>query len=295
MTDPRFGALVDAKRAVRSYVQDRVSVLVASVNADTVFQLEVDFARYLRDQGVEENLASELSTEQYPLVERKVADHVARWSAHGLSPPLGFHVEHEKTIVTWKHDRFEELTGHVPLPARHFEIEGWVSGATNRDFLLPCACFLRSLGCDPIYITDGARDEGIDLIGLIRAGPLRSTVLYVQAKSQPRISGDDLLREYAKFSALPQTDKHLKYLEALGVPRLKDGACFVYLCLVNGDFDFAAENHGRNLGALLRSRRQITDQLSRHYTPERLQQLGGDVSIPAGADLLRNLGPLLTP
>lgn len=295
MTDARFGTLGDAKRAVRSYVQDRVAITSVSVDAETVLHLEVDFARFLSEKGIEENLASELSAEQSSFVRRKVEDHVARWADQGLSPPLGFHIDQEQTIVTWKHERFEELTGYVAPPSRHFEAEAWISDFSNRDFLLPCACYLRSLGCDPIYITDGARDEGIDIIGLIKAGPLRSTVLYVQAKSQARISGEDLLREFAKFRALPQTEKHLLYLNVLGVPRLRDGASFVYLCLVNGDFDFAAETNGRNLGALLRSRRQMADQLARHYSYERLAELAGQITIPAGADLTANLAPRLQP
>ncbi|MBV2149048.1 hypothetical protein KRZ98_12235 [Sphingobium sp. AS12] len=295
MSDVRYGALGDAKKAVRAYIHEHLAISVASVDAEPAFQLEVDFARFLRTRGVEENLASELSAEQYALVERKVSDHVNRWFAHGLAPPLGFQVDNEKTIITWRHDRYEELTGHVPIPETHFKAAGWIADHLNRAFLLPCACYLRALGCDPIFITDGARDEGIDLIGLIRGGPLRSMVLYVQAKSQSRMSGDELLREFSKFASLPQTDKHLRYLDALGVSRLKDGASFVYLCLVNGDFDFAAETHGRNLGALLRSRRQIADQLSQHYSQDRLDQLGQTIVMPTGADLGRNLAPVLSP
>jgi hypothetical protein len=295
MTDSRFGALGDARRAVRSYIHEFLATSVTSVDAEPVMQLEVHFARFLQQRGIEPNLASELSAEQYSLVERKVEAHVARWSDHGLTPPFGFHVESDKTIVTWKHHRFEELTGHTPPPPAHFQVEGWISGKLNRDFLLPCACYLRSLDCDPIYITDGTKDEGIDLIGLIRSGPLRSTVLYVQAKSQFRISGDELLREFGKFNSLPQTDKHMMYLSALGLSRLKDGASFTYLCLVNGDFEFAAETYARQSGALLRSRRQVADQLARSYEPARLEQLSQQVSIPAGADLTRNLAPLLCP
>lgn len=295
MSDARYGALGGAKRAVGAYIREHLAVSVGSLDAEPVVQLEVDFARFLRTRGIEENLASELSAEQYALVERKVSDFVARWFAHGLTPPLGFQVDSEKTVITWRHERYEELTGHVSIPEMHFRASGWIAEHTNRAFLLPCACYLRSLGCDPIYITDGARDEGIDLVGLVRLGPLRSMVLYVQAKSQAWMSGDELLREFSKFSGLPQTDKHLRYLDAVGVSRLKDGASFVYLCLVNGDFEYAAETHGRNLGALLRSPRQLADQLSQHYSYERLDELGRSIVIPASADLTRNLAPLLTP
>lgn len=293
MPDRRFGSLGDAKTAVRSYVQDRLAAAVTAVDSETVLQLDVDFARFLHDRGIDQNLASELAAAQYGLLERKVTEHVAKWADYGLSPPVGFHIDRERTLVTWRHERFEELTGFVPLPARHFEISEWVSGHSGRPFLLPCACYLTSLGCDPIFITDGSGDEGIDLIGLIRTGPLRSTAIYVQAKSQGRISGDELLREFGKFSALPQTGLHMRYLEALGVPQRRDGANYVYFCLVNGEFEFAAETHGRNLGALLRSRRHIADQLAQTYTRDRLNALAGEIEIPKGADLTRNLAALL--
>ncbi|MBW6528978.1 restriction endonuclease [Sphingomonas sp. RHCKR7] len=295
MTDMRFGALGDARRAVRSFVQDRLALIVTAVDGERVVDLEVSFTRFLADHGIEENLASELSTEQYPAVRHKVADHIVRWSDQGLSPPFGFHVEQEGKVVTWRHDRFEELTGHPAPTTSQFEVQAWVAALLNRDFLLPCACYLRALGCDPVLITDGSRDEGIDLIGLLKSGPLRSTVVYVQAKSQARLSGDELLREFGKFAGLPQTEKHRQYLEALGFSRLRDGASALYLCMVNGDFEFAAENHARNVGALLRSRRQMADQLARVYSRQRLDELRAAVAIPPGADLGRNLAPLLHP
>ena len=295
MADVRFGALLDAKRAVRTYVQESLSIAVTAVDGDRVLNLEVGFSRFLQERGIGENVASELAAEQYELVRRKVERHFGVWGDHGLAPPAGFHVEQERTLVTWRHDRFEELTGLAPPRPELFATQQWVAKLLNRQFLLPCACYLRSLGCDPIYITDGTRDEGIDLVGLVRTGPFRSSILYVQAKSQGRISGDELLKEFGKFRALPQTVRHRQYLDALGASRLKDGASFVYLCLVNGEFDFAAEEQGRNLGALLRSRRQIADQLSKTYTAARLEEIEAAVTIPDGPDLQRNLAPALTP
>lgn len=295
MADARFGGLVDAKRAVRTYVQESLSVAVTAVDGERVMNLEVGFSRFLQERGIGENVASELAAEQYELVRRKVERHIGVWTDHGLASPAGFHVEQERTLVTWRHERFEELTGQVRPRSELFDTQQSVARLLNRHFLLPCACYLHSLGCDPIYVTDGTRDEGIDLVGLVRTGPFRSSILYVQAKSQGRISGDELLKEFGKFKALPQTSRHLQYLDALGASRLKDGAGFLYLCLVNGEFDFAAEEQGRNLGALLRSRRQIADQLSRTYTSARLAEIEAAVVIPDGPDLQRNLAPALAP
>jgi hypothetical protein len=78
MPDTRFGVLVDANRAVKTYVREHLAVAVLAPDAEPALQLEVHFSRFLRDRGVEEDLASELSAEQYELVRRKVDDHVAR-------------------------------------------------------------------------------------------------------------------------------------------------------------------------------------------------------------------------
>ena len=295
MADARFGVLGDAKKAVRGYVQSSLSVATAAVSGENVLNLEVDFARFLSGSGIDANLASELAAEQYVALQHKVEKHIETWKDEGLLTPMGFHVDQDRTLVMWRHELFEELTGLTPPPRELFAVQEWVSGLVHRDFLLPCACYLRSIGCDRIYVTDGTRDEGIDLIGLIREGPFRSTAVYVQAKSQGRISGDELLKEFAKYRALPQTPKHMQYLDALGASRLQDGMSFVYLCLVNGEFDHGAVENGRCLGALLRSRRQIADQLSRRYSRERLDALKSAIIIPDGPDLQRDLAPHLDP
>ena len=295
MGDTRFGVLGDAKRAVRSYVQSSLSATTTAVAGDNVLNLEVDFARFLQGKGINRDLASELAAEQYLALQFSVEKHIETWNDQGVLAPIGFHVDKARTLVMWRHERFEELTGLTPPARELFAAQEWVAGLVHRDFLLPCACYLRSIGCDRIYVTDGTKDEGIDLIGLIMDGPFRSTAVYVQAKSQGRISGDELLQEFAKFRALPQTVKHLHYLDALGASRLKDGMSFVYLVLANGDFDHAAVENGRCLGALLRSRRQIADQLSRTYSRERLDTLMVGVTIPDGPDLQRDLAPHLNP
>jgi hypothetical protein len=295
MTEGRFGALGDASGAVRAFILERLEPAVIRTQAARVINIELEFTEFLAERGVDRLVATETSVDQRLLVRRKVQEQIERWTSQGVSAPAGFSMDNEGLLVTWRHGSYEQLTGLEPPPAGMFEIQEWLAGQTNRSFLLPCACYLASIGCDPIYVTDGSRDEGIDCIGMLRSGPLRSTALFVQAKSQSVLKGSELLQEFGKFSALPRTAKYLQYLEALGVPRSTDGTAFVYLLIVNGDFHYSAVQQARNAGALIRSRRQLAQQLSRHYDASRLEELKSGVELPSGADLVNNLGPILIP
>ena len=293
MPDSRYGPLVDAATAVRTFAWEHLELEIVRTDVEKVINVDVAFAAFLRRRGVSTLLADDLAAEQRPLVRRKVVEQIGRWRNQGIDAPIGFSEDRDDVLLTWRHDRFQELTGHSPPRAELFAVAAWLATQTNRAFLLPCACFLKTLGCDPILVTDGTRDEGIDCLGLVRGGPLRSMALFVQAKSQKHFSGDELLQEYGKFAGLPQTPKYLRYLEALGTDKSHDGAAFVYTVLANSDFRHAAQQNARNVGALIRSRRQLAQQLSLHYTLERLVELQTTIRIPSTADLDLNLSPLL--
>jgi hypothetical protein len=143
-------------------------------------------------------------------------------------------------------------------------------------------------------VTDGPRDEGIDCIGLVDQGGLRSTAIFIQAQSRgDLLGGDMLLQEYSKYAALPRTDKYMHYLNALGVPRRLDGAGFLYAVLANSDFKFAAQQYAARLGVLLRSRRQVAQILSSRTALATLERLEANVRIPETGDLTTNFAPQL--
>jgi hypothetical protein len=282
-------------KVVRAFVIEVVEAQAMRTDGPKTINITRAFAQFLEERrGHSELEASEVAAKQVLLVRRQVGLQIGRWSDQGISPPMNFTVENEDIVVSWRHPRYEALTGYQPAQAQFVKIYDWVGAQAQRAFLIPCIWFLKAIDCDPIFITDGARDEGIDCIGLINRGPLRSTAFFVQARSKSDlISGEPLQQEYAKYAALPRTSKYMAYLNALGTPGSKDGAGYLYCVLTNSDFKFAAQQQASRLGVLLRSRRQLAEVLSRHFTHEQLQEIAASIPIPAAGDLTTNVAPLI--
>jgi hypothetical protein len=295
MADIKFGQLRDADKATQRFVIEGLEAKIMRHDCPKTLNLDVEFSRFLQSHGVDELRASEIAAQQRLLVRRRVTDQIQRWNGQGVSSPWNFVVESDDVVVSWRHERYNELTGYDPLGSDFVDIYDWLGTQTNRAFLFPCVCFLKILGCDPIFITDGSRDEGIDCIGLLANGGLRSTAIFVQARSKGDvISGDIVLQEFAKYTALPRTDKYLKYLHALKMPKLQDGMGILYVLLTNSDFKFSAQQNAARLGVLLRSRRQLAQTISTAYTVERLEQLKGEIVIPSSCDLTTSFASKLT-
>jgi hypothetical protein len=197
-------------------------------------------------------------------------------------------------LAGWVHDRHLDLTGYPPVSEEFIEIYHWLSSLNEREFLLPVVCFLKLVGCDAIFVTDGTGDEGIDCLGRIGVGPLRSIVLFVQAKSKiDHVPRDLVLQEYGKYAALPRTPKFHSYLEALGVERSMDGAAFNYVIIASNEFQASAQQVSARLGVLLRSRRQLAYFLSQQTSLANLKALHARSLIPPRPDLSTNLAPLI--
>lgn len=259
-----------------------------TINIDTAF------SAFLGEHGVEPLMAQDVAVEQRLLVKRKVSEQIGRWRGQGVQSPFDFIFESDEVVVTWRHPRFGELTGATAADENFVRVHEWIGQQGQRDFLLPCVAYLKLLGCDPIFVTDGARDEGIDCIGLVATGGFRSVAIFVQARSRTDLfAGDPLLQEYAKYAGLPRTAKYMQYLEALGLSRLNDGCAFVYAVLINSDFKYAAQQNAARLGVLLRSRRQMAQCLSSNASVIKLEQWKAQIAIPERGDLSTNISPLL--
>jgi hypothetical protein len=296
MVNGRFRQLGNADKATRRFVAENLEGRVMRADCPKSINLDLEFSRFLQTHGIEALEAAEIAAEQRLLVRRRVSRQIERWVGQGVSSPINFVVESEEVVISWRHERFAELTGSEPPVVGFVDVYVWLSEQSNRAFLLPCLCFLKLLGCDPIFVTDGARDEGIDCIGLIATGELRSTAVFIQARSAAAlISGDPLLQEYAKYAALPRTHKYMQYLDALGVLKLQDGAGYLYAVLTNSDFHYAAQQNAARLGVLLRSRRQIAHFISQVYSVRRLEQIRAELKIPETGDLTTNLAAQLSP
>lgn len=168
-----------------------------------------------------------------------------------------------------------------------------MGGLSSRGFLFPCIAVLKALGAEKIFITDGPRDQGIDIIARLEGGPLQSVALFVQVKTTKSvISRDTLLMEYAKYLALPHTKKYQLYRKALGLDSSVDGAAYCYMVMTNQGFARSSREIAAHLGILLRSRIQIAYWLVQKTTLDSLRAIESELGTDLPADLGRNLAPL---
>lgn len=288
-----YGDYGSAGKAVTKFVRDEL--INAALDADPPKTLNVpqEFASFLVAGRVNKLVADEVAEKQRGLIRFRLDEALNQWAGLGLPAPVGY-AENEEIILTWKHDRYADITGQEPLSPQFVETYNWLNGLGARDFLFPCATFLKIIGCDPIFITDGPRDEGIDCIGKIANGPMRSVLFFVQCKTRQRgtkkVFGKELLyQEYGKYATLPKTQKYRDYLRALDHDDCRDGAASVYVVVTNGEFDRNAQEVARKLGILLRSARQIAYFLALYSNPEILRSIHANITIPNGPDLNKNL------
>lgn len=285
----------DIKSAIRGYVIERLEWVTVGAACPPLINVSDHFVTFLIERSVEETEAVDIASNQALLLMDEVERQIQRWKYQGVAPPFDRIPDQDGTLVTWRHARYEIHTGTSAPDQNVFDIYAWLGTLQEREFHLPCLCYLRILGCDPIYLTDGGRDEGIDYIGLIKTGPLRSTAVFVQAKSSLAAFGTaEVLQEYAKYAGLPRTEKYMQYLNALGIPKSTSGAAYVYVIISNGDIKYGASTSAPKVGALLRSRRQVADVLAEQYSLADLMSLSARIKIPSHPDLTNNLAPLLT-
>ncbi len=284
----------DFKEVVRGYVLERLETITIELDCPPRIKISEHFIAFLIGHSVDETVAVDIAARQERLLIDEIDKQINRWVQQGVTPPFSRISDDNDALVTWQHKKFEEYTGEPPLDKNFFEIYSWLGRLKEKDFHLPCLCYLKSLGCNPIYFTDGKGDEGIDYIGMIASGPMRSTAIFVQAKSSPNSFGtSEVLQEYAKYSGLPRTEKYIQYLNALGVSKSNAGAAYVYIIVSNGDIKHGAVSFSYKVGALLRSRRQLALALASKYSYSQLLQLAEAVPVPDFPDLTRNLSSLL--
>lgn len=284
----------DFKGVVRGYVIQRLETVTIELNCPPRIKISEHFIAFLIANKVEETVAVDIAANQERLLVDEIQRQIDRWRQQGVTPPFSRISDDDDALVTWQHKNFEAYTGAPPLDRNFFSIYSWLGGLKEKDFHLPCLCYLKALGCDPIYFTDGKGDEGIDYIGLIKSGPMQSTAIFVQAKSSLGSFGTgEVLQEYAKYSGLPRTEKYCQYLNALGIPQSNSGAAYIYIIVSNGDIRHGAVNFSYKVGALLRSRRQLALTLASHYSHDQLLFLSREVKLPNFPDLNRNLASLL--
>ena len=239
-----------------------------TVNVQRAFRDHLSLSSTVRPQADE--LAEKWRPNLLDQIERVLVEH---WGNLGVPQPLYF-LDDRSTLVTWRHPKFTELSGLDPPTSGFFSIFDWLNRLSSQEFLVPCVCLLALLGADPIFITEGSGDGGIDCIGRIKDGPFRSGCLFIQAKtSSTTITRDTILTEYSKYLILPRLEKYRIYCENLGVESSSDGAAFTYLIVSNNEFNGPARKAASHLGVLLRSRSQLAYWLSTRLSLSELDEI----------------------
>ena len=286
------GSHASKKSAIYTFVHERVVNLALSKDPPDTLNLIQQFSAFLHDNLELDHLSAEEEAEkQADIVRRRLNEILQEWQLLGIPRALGY-AENNEIVLTWRHSRFETITGYQPISEEFVKIYRWISTLGPREFLIVGVVFLKLLNCDPIFVTDGPRDEGVDCIGRISQGPLRSVVILIQSKTKEdetrQFDPDTLYQEYGKYSMLPHTDKYREYLDALGCEQLRDGSSLVYIVLSNLEFKRETQEIAKKLGVLLRSRRQLAFFLSRSFNVCELKKLHQTNRIPNSPDLGTN-------
>ena len=283
-----------ANKEVNAFVFENLFKKISKKNCPRSINLQRLFVKYLREFKRRRNTADELAEKWRLNLERQIEQTLSQyWDTLGIPRPIAFS-DNNDTLITWTHPRFIELSGIDPPTKDYFSIVGWLESLTSKEFLFPCAYLLALLGAERIYITEGPRDEGIDCIGRINDGFLRSICFFVQAKtSNSMVSRDVVLMEYGKYKMLPISSRYNNYLNDLKITNSSDGMAIVYLIATNNEFRPSARSVASNLGILLRSKSQLAYMLSSKGTPQKFINLQNHLQNLPPSDGLFNLAPLI--
>ncbi len=290
-----YGSFSAAHEAVKTFVVDHLLANSLSTNAPDVLNIAEQFNQFLMDNGFGPLRASEETEKQETLISLKLEEELEEWHALGVPTPIDYVDSNNNILLTWKHGRFSErnFDSRSYRTAEFVSVYNWLLTLQERQFLFACVLYLKQLGCDPIFVTDGSGDMGVDCIGKVSIGPFRSLAVFVQSKtmqrSQGRIAGSTLRQEYAKFVMLKRSEKYIEYLRELSAFDGQDGSGEVFFFVTNGEFKSDAQKAANQLGIVLRSKRQMAFFFSLAYTFEEIEGAFKRLTIPAGPDLDRNL------
>lgn len=271
---------------------------VASTLADASVDRElVNLERFLRERLQQEGFsaleAAEFAEEWIERLSYELEEQLKEWDLLGIPRPL-VQGSSQSTFLTFKHRNYQSVVGRHSLSPDFPSVYDFVASLTPREFLLVPACLLQLAGCNPIIITDGSGDGGVDCIGQVTAGSMRSLCIFAQARtSSTDITKEAVQLEYAKFRDLQRTGQFIEYLAALGKGNSADGRATFYAMFGSAEFKQPARDYASREGILLRSRRQLAFWLSQSFSLESLLQLREEIGVTLLRDLSRNLAPLI--
>jgi hypothetical protein len=276
-------------------VKELATQIVANQPSEQVINLSLALKHRLLEKGFSPIRAYELSEQWADRLSEEISSLLVEWDAIGVPHPVTLTTV-PRTLLTYRHRNYVSALSGEGLPTEFGEVVNLLASLSPRHFLLVPACLLHIIGCEPIFITDMSGDGGIDCIGQIVSGPLRSLCIFVQAKTgRNYISKGSTQLEYQKFSDLRATAQFTQYLAALGKGSSSDGVSICYAFVANTEFESPAREFSQSKEILLRSQRQLAFWLAQSFGYNNLVRLVADLGDSMTRDLSRNLTPLLTP
>jgi len=282
-----------AKELINEFIYCALFPEITGQECPTKLNLLKSLKSHLNSKGIDAITIEELSAKWLPDLIRRVQRRLEDWIRLGVPFPCCQSDEQEGLLVTWKHPKYEELTGYTAISERFIRTLEWIGSLSPKEFLVACAIYLRLLGATKIFITDGPRDGGIDLIARIERTPFNSVIFFVQAKTSSIIARDTVLMEYGKYLSLPHEEIYQKYRKALEVDSAADGASYCYTVFANCEFHNSAKEISSKIGVLLRSKIQIAYFISQALDIDALVQFTAELKAYLKADLSLNIAARL--
>ena len=276
---------------IKNFILSSLLPCVLSPNAPVVVNVRNEFTRYLRAKQFGDLVATEFADSQFGSLVRELEAHMGEWDCQGVPRPLA--ATHQEAVFrTWAHDAFCDVAGAgKQLDRNYCEVLQYMRGLGEREFLVICALWLRCLGYTTIFVCDGPHDGGIDVLGQLQSGGLRSLVAAVQSKTSVHpIKRGVIEHEFGKFQILlgGGTQKYLQYRSALRLDASAEGTSWVYILLTNNAFDPGAQDAARRAGVLLRSVIQAALIISESYSKEEVETMVVRNAANLRADLTTN-------
>lgn len=274
-------------------IQQVVDELMTCSTLNAAVNVELRLREALEVAGHSRLRATELAEQWLEQLMFKLEVRLEEWDRLGLPRPL---VESgaPTTLLTFKHSNYQSGPPEFALPPDYPEVLDFLTSLSPREFLLVGVCLLNLAGCDPIFVTEGAKDEGVDCIGKVSFGPTRSLCLFAQCKtSNSEIKIETVRLDNDKFRTLQNKALFRNYMAALGGDASIDGRGLCYVFVGGAEFRSPAREYAREENILLRSPRQAAFWLSRGFGIVSLKELLSDISGFLHRNLERNLAPTI--
>ena len=263
---------MNPNRASWAFLNSKLVPSVVSPYAPSTLNLFDAFVSHLKeDVGWGPIRAADFVEEHFVQLCEVIETHFCDWDAQGIPRPIA-QTDQDHVFVAWPHDQFRRFSGLQEIIDGNFcEVFDFVKGVDGRAFLVICALWLKGMDFREIYICDGRGDEGVDLLGMLNQGGLRSLIAVIQAKTSNRtVTRGTVVSEYGKYKSLIHTPKYMEYRRALGIDGSIQGGTWAYVIMANQSFNETARVAARNLGVLLRSVHQISFDISKKYTKSQI-------------------------